>query len=158
MVKKTTKRISTTKTRSKKKEQSETGTIKVEAPKKNSKRSTVKLAQSASQKNLKYTPPPEEKKLNDDGDISRMREERRDLYDLLYGDDGDMEEEDDINSDAMLNSFSNNGIINADKAEEIFDDAERIEMTQSSLSFYSSSEYLEDDNLDDYDPYNLSDY
>jgi hypothetical protein len=157
-VKKTAKRKSTTKKQSTKKDHSQTDTtIKADAPKKNSKTSTVKLVQSVPQKSMNYTPPPEEKKLSDDGDISRMREERRDLYDLLYGDDGDMDE-DDIDSDTMLSSFSNNGIINADKAEEIFDDEKRIEMTASSLSFYSNSEYLEDDNLDDYDPYNLSDY
>lgn len=148
---KTTKRNSTTKSRSTKKEESETGS---DASKKNTKKSTVKLAQTAPQKSVNYTSPPEEKKLNDDGDISRMREERRDLYDLLYGDDGDMddEDEDDIDSDGMIGSFSNSGIINVDKAEEIFNDEKRIEMTASSLSF------LEDDDLDDYDPYNLSDY
>jgi hypothetical protein len=156
---KTTKRNSTAKARSTKKEDIETGS---DASKKNTKKSTVKLAQTAPQKSVNYTSPPEEKKLNDDGDISRMREERRDLYDLLYGDDGDTDDdeadEDDIDSEGMIGSFSNSGIINVDKAEEIFNDEKRIEMTASSLSFYSNSDYLEDDNLDDYDPYNLSDY
>lgn len=123
------------------------------------KQNSIELVKSAAQKTISYSPPPEEKALSDDGDISRMREERRDLYDLLYGDDGDVFDDDiEMDSDSTSSTFTT-GTIDIDSAEEFFDDTEKMEMSPSSLSFFSSSAaYLEDDNLDDFDPYNLSDY
>eukprot|EP00977_Amphora_coffeiformis_P011850 scaffold2904_cov173-Amphora_coffeaeformis.AAC.11 len=69
-----------------------------------------------------------------DGSVSRLREERRDLYDLLYGD------EDDGNGRSMNNKVDGNEMVNA--------------VSRSPLA----SLLLDDQNLDTFDPYGLDDF
>ncbi|KAL7548957.1 hypothetical protein ACHAWF_012221 [Thalassiosira exigua] len=78
-----------------------------------------------------------------DGSISRLREERRDLYDLLYGDD------DDDNS-ARKGESSAKG-----RADEDSDSALPSGMIAGMPSATMSALFGDDDDLDDFDPYNL---
>ncbi len=96
-----------------------------------------------------------------DGSISRLREERRDLYDLLYGD----EEDDDGHSLGeatlpTLASFSASPPRTRRKREDdIADREEPSPLGSGLLSGGSISSLLEDDDdLDDFDPYGLSNY
>lgn len=86
-----------------------------------------------------------------DGSIMRLREERRDLYDLLYGDEDDGECH--RNGEAatpMLASLS--------KGSEIMEDSDLLG-SGGLLSGSSMASLLEDDDdLDDFDPYGLSNY
>ena len=66
-----------------------------------------------------------------DGSVTRLREERRDLFDLLYGDE------------PSNNDSDNDG-------DEFFDHNPRGRLT--------SQFDLGDDDLDSYDPYGLDDY
>lgn len=112
--------------------------------KKRKKKSTVKLAEAtgvrqtgddATPKNGKIS-----KEMKDDGDISRMREERRDLYDLLYGDEPDHLAFDDTEKDfapVVTDSLS--------------------QSTNPTMSFFGGADLLDDENLDDFDPYGLDD-
>jgi hypothetical protein len=82
-------------------------------------------------------------KLKDDGDISRMREERRDLYDLLYGDEGgasssEEDEEEELTFDPLLPDPS-------------------TDPENAALQYFAGSADLDDENLDDFDPYGLDD-
>ena len=80
------------------------------------------------------------KEMKDDGDISRMREERRDLYDLLYGDEPDHLAFDDTEKDfapVVTDSLS--------------------QSTNPTMSFFGGADLLDDENLDDFDPYGLDD-
>ncbi len=111
--------------------------------KKKKKKSTVTLAKTAKAvegqgpKNGEKNGKSKEK--NDDGDISRMREERRDLYDLLYGD-----EPEEIVSD-----------------EESFNPVIPDPLSESqnpAMAFFGGGvDMLDDENLDDFDPYGLDD-
>lgn len=119
------------------------------------KKSKVTLAVTAKKKDGPAVVKEKKKELKkDDGDISRMREERRDLYDLLYGDEGDSscdEEESVIESPAA-------GVLDLDLlAKEEVDDPKKGE-PEGLSSFYTSTSDLDDDDLDDFDPYNLDDY
>ena len=87
-----------------------------------------------------------------DGSISRLREERRDLYDLLYGDE---EDDDDAPSPRMVsppNPRRKREVVNADRDESNL-------LGSGLLSGGSMSSLLDDDDdLDDFDPYGLSNY
>lgn len=78
--------------------------------------------------------------LKDDGDISRMREERRDLYDLLYGDDVEKLEREE-------SCLTNN-------EKDLNIDPE----VQAKIYISGATRFLNDENLDEFDPYNLDDY
>lgn len=129
--------------------------------KKASSKSKVSLAKTAS-KNSGPEPSEEDtkKQVKDDGDISRMREERRDLYDLLYGDDGDSEnsdgdDQDDDTGEGMEDSLP--GVIDLD-AEKEADEILEKDGPSGLSSFFTGTADLDDENLDDFDPYNLDDY
>ncbi len=115
------------------------------------KKSTVTLADSATPSDTPVAKTKKKKeKLKDDGDISRMREERRDLYDLLYGDEpGAMDDDDDDDDE----DFDVSGVIDITKELEVKDPTD-----SPSLSFFTGTAQLDDENLDDFDPYNLDDY
>jgi len=115
--------------------------------KKKKKSSAVKLVktanvmdeQSTSTKNGAKNGKSKEK--NDDGDISRMREERRDLYDLLYGDEpGEIVLEDEFES------FS-----------PVIPDPLSESSNPAMAFFGGGADMLDDENLDDFDPYGLDD-
>ena len=78
--------------------------------------------------------PPKEKKKKKkkekDGSVSRLREERRDLFDLLYGDEDDLNDDDDDDVGKLLSDSSSS------KVDII----------------------LGDEDLDSFDPYGLDDY
>ncbi len=79
--------------------------------------------------------PPKEKKKKKkkkekDGSVSRLREERRDLFDLLYGDEDDLNDDDDEDVGKLLSDASSS------KVDII----------------------LGDEDLDAFDPYGLDDY
>jgi hypothetical protein len=77
----------------------------------------------------------------DDGDISRMREERRDLYDLLYGDEPQ-------NIDILSEE---------DSFEPVIPD-QMSETENSAMDYFGGGvDSLDDENLDDFDPYGLDD-
>lgn len=82
------------------------------------------------------------------GNVALLKAERRDLYDLLYGDDDDNTnmdnslEEEDISSSAHIN-----------------DDYDESTLTGSTTPTLASIfARLEDDNLDTFDPYGLDDF
>ena len=118
--------------------------------KKKTKRKTKIKKASASSDVMDESVSPSDKKKKStpkkDGDISRMREERRDLYDLLYGDE---------TSSGKKNELVVNG------AGKLLDDDDQggslLLEKPTSLSFFSDSATLDDENLDDYDPYGLDD-
>lgn len=123
----------------------------------NSKESRVTLASTAQKKD---GPNPvrelDVKTLSDDGDISRMREERRDLYDLLYGDEGDDHTENDLSDDDIEEAGP--GVLDLDLlGKEVFDEPITDEPKGLS-SFFTGTADLDDEDLDDFDPYNLDDY
>ena len=102
-----------------------------------------------------------------DGSISRLREERRDLYDLLYGD----EEDDDGHSHGEATSPTlvsppagpptNRRPLKTrrNREDENTDREDPNHLGSSLLSGGSISSLLEDDDdLDDFDPYGLSNY
>jgi len=72
----------------------------------------------------------EKKKKEKDGSVNRLREERRDLFDLLYGDEDDMSENEDGDIGKLLSDSS--------------PDMEDI--------------MIGDEDLDSFDPYGLDDY
>ena len=120
------------------------------------KKSNVTLAKTAKKKDgpsvVKET---SKGKLKDDGDISRMREERRDLYDLLYGDDGASDD----NMDKVEEPSFTPGVLDIDV--QINHDNNNVhdeDGPKGLSSFFTGAADLDDDNLDDFDPYNLDDY
>merc|ERR1712043_67213 len=93
-----------------------------------------------------------QKNENENGDISRLRDERRDLYDLLYGDEAE-----DV-TDRSRSSHS--GRV---RNEELNDGKYSYLDNPSSLSlsfssFFGGGENLDDGNLDNFDPYGLEDF
>jgi len=87
-------------------------------------------------------PPSKRKSKAADGNVDRMKEERRDLYDLLYGDDQSAESTDAIHRDRSSN-----------------DDEPVPHLTPNGINKLASVFNLEDDdNLDTYDPYGLEDF
>ena len=112
--------------------------------KKKAKKSAVQLAQTATSQSVLEKPTRsrsngQTKEMKDDGDISRMREERRDLYDLLYGDEPEELMSDDENSHAPLLPDPSS------------------ESGSSMMAFFGGGVDLDDENLDDFDPYGLDD-
>lgn len=94
----------------------------------------------------KKAPKEKKKELPKDGSISRMREERRDLYDLLYGDE-DEEDRENRDSNAGGGSTLNGeqsppGILASGMIPGVASD------TMAAL-------LADDDDLDDFDPYGL---
>lgn len=128
---------------------------KKKAAKKKAKKSTVKAVAKAKKKGPKPVAEKESKALlKDDGDISRMREERRDLYDLLYGDEGDLGDDEEVESDESLP-----GVLDLDMlGQETFDDPSKKDEPKGLSSFFTGTANLDDENLDEFDPYNLDDY
>lgn len=128
------------------------------------KKSTAKLtAVEPITKTSKKTVVKEEpKEPEPDGSISRLREERRDLYDLLYGDE---EDDDDATLPVMASPADNPPTVRRTprtrrKMEEpIADREDPNHLGSSLLGGGSISSLLEDDDdLDDFDPYGLSNY
>lgn len=113
---------------------------KAKAKKKKAKKSSVKLATTAKvmKGGVKEKNGKNKNKPKDDGDISRMREERRDLYDLLYGDESEeADDEEDFNA--------------------VIPDSLESEADTMALFGGGVGVNLDDENLDDYDPYGLDD-
>lgn len=128
---------------------------KKKAAKKKAKKSTVKVVAKAKKKGPKPVAEKESKApVKDDGDISRMREERRDLYDLLYGDEGDLGDDEEVESEESLP-----GVLDLDMlGQETFDDPIKNDEPKGLSSFFTGTADLDDENLDEFDPYNLDDY
>jgi len=129
-------------------------TAGVTKTKKKKKATKTKVALAQTLKKTDNIPAPEKEKtkeLNDDGDISRMREERRDLYDLLYGDEGESGGDGD---DEEEEPSPTPGVLDLDLLQ---DDGEGPPSSNPNELFNGIAD-LDDDNLDDYDPYNLDDY
>lgn len=128
---------------------------KKKAAKKKAKKSTVKAVAKAKKKGPEPVAEKESKApVKDDGDISRMREERRDLYDLLYGDEGDLGDDEEAESEESLP-----GVLDLDMlGQETFDDSIKNDEPKGLSSFFTGTANLDDENLDEYDPYNLDDY
>jgi len=124
---------------------------------KKKKKSSVSLVESAEvQDGPKLKPEKEEKKKSEDGNISLMREERRDLYDLLYGDDTENSGEEDLSfEEANTMSKGAGGVIDLTVKPSTKNDSDN---EPKGLSFYTATTDLDDDNLDEFDPYNLDDY
>eukprot|EP00535_Pseudo-nitzschia_heimii_P010260 CAMPEP_0197191078 /NCGR_PEP_ID=MMETSP1423-20130617/22736_1 /TAXON_ID=476441 /ORGANISM="Pseudo-nitzschia heimii, Strain UNC1101" /LENGTH=537 /DNA_ID=CAMNT_0042643617 /DNA_START=388 /DNA_END=2001 /DNA_ORIENTATION=+ len=70
------------------------------------------------------------KKKEKDGSVTRLREERRDLFDLLYGDEDEMNDDSNVNVGKLLSHAS----------------SDRLDIL------------LGDEDLDSFDPYGLDDY
>lgn len=107
---------------------------------------SVVMVESITISDEKKDPTPKKKEKKKDGDISRMREERRDLYDLLYGDE-------------TASSKDNELVVNG-SGKLLADDDQGGSMfleKPTSLSYFSDSATLDDEDLDDYDPYGLDD-
>ena len=133
-------------------------TAGVLSAKKKKVKSKVKLASMAEKKeggpNVKVVKETPTKELKDDGDISRMREERRDLYDLLYGDEGDAANEEE---ESVIEAPSP-GVIDLELLAEQRDDEANSGEPKGLSNLFTGVADLDDDNLDDFDPYNLDDY
>jgi hypothetical protein len=97
---------------------------------------------------------------DNNGDISRMKEERRDLYDLLYGDDYDDITHDDANTEFRQgNGDFTIGNLDLDYLEEDENHVSAIGPETTGVSpFFTTNIHLDDEDLDDFDPYNLDDY
>ena len=106
-----------------------------------------------------------EQKEDEDGSISRLREERRDLYDLLYGDEEEDDDEEDYGTTTSKNDQNNNvqgqRII---KGKVLTANGSVRESSHPRISSTGSTgkrptmELLsleDDDDLDDFDPYGL---
>jgi hypothetical protein len=121
-------------------------------------KSKVKLVSTAEKKDggpsVKVVKEAPTEKLKDDGDISRMREERRDLYDLLYGDEGDAANEEE---ESVIEAPSP-GVIDLELLAEQRDDEANSGEPKGLSNLYTGVADLDDENLDDFDPYNLDDY
>jgi len=108
------------------------------------------------------------KKLKDDGNIERLREERRDLFDLLYGDDpgflnDDDEEEDDeddilMSTTATTAAVSSRNNLDPSKVKGVNGVMERMKSPSGYQALLGDRADLDDDNLDDFDPYGLEDF
>ena len=94
---------------------------------------------------------PAKKRKKNDGDISVMREERRDLYDLLYGDDAESKPDVGDDEDGGDNEFDDDDEDSIDSAYN----GDRFGVT-SGNGVVSSQ--LDDENLDTFDPYGLEDF
>jgi len=118
--------------------------------KKASAKSKVSLAKISKKKDGPVPVEASKETVKDDGDISRMRTERRDLYDLLYGDEGDSNDEEIEEEPGQAP-----GVLDLDLSQNEDD----VPATEGGLSqFFSGTSDLDDDDLDDFDPYNLDDY
>jgi len=99
--------------------------------------STKSTDTSSSDRKSQTTTPEDKSKQEEDGSISRLREERRDLYDLLYGDEDDVGRR--VNGD------------NVD-LQPVLPGNKGIPIGSSSVSTLLGGD---DDDLDDFDPYGL---
>ena len=98
-----------------------------------------------------------------DGSISRMREERRDLYDLLYGD----EDDDDSDGDAFTPSSLTKGGARSssmgastEKGRNGAEASRPKPVTKMGVNVSNQLPFLssDDDDLDDFDPYGLDNF
>jgi NUMOD3 motif len=98
------------------------------------------------------------------GNVELLKTERRDLYDLLYGDDtdvGDGDDEDDENHGDHMKDASNHHLDDHRNNNDAYVDEynDQVKMTGStSPTLASIFARLEDDNLDTFDPYGLDDF
>lgn len=106
--------------------------------------------------------PKVEEEFEGDGSILRLREERRDLYDLLYGDDDDDDNDDVDVSFSMkpaIHGDSGHGT-NKNKGRAIMEPSLSNPVTDGGNQFattgaMSSFLFGDDEDLDDFDPYGL---
>lgn len=112
------------------------------------------------------------KKLKDDGNIERLREERRDLFDLLYGDDpGFLDDRNDSENDIFMStsasaaattSKTRSGLGKLNGINGVNDLLGRKKARKKSPANFESllgdRADLDDDDLDDFDPYGLEDF
>mmetsp|Transcript_4254 Transcript_4254/g.5543 ORF Transcript_4254/g.5543 Transcript_4254/m.5543 type:complete len:228 (+) Transcript_4254:468-1151(+) len=107
------------------------------------------------------------KKAEPDGSISRLREERRDLYDLLYGDEGS--DGGGRKSSTTSSSTSGGDVGSSFNLDDDDDKDDDFDFSLSSSPSKSSSPFSslfgangdneeDDDNLDNFDPYGLDDF
>jgi NUMOD3 motif len=84
------------------------------------------------------------------GNVELLKAERRDLYDLLYGDDDDSD-------DGTIGNFTEDD--DTSSTAHIHDDYDESTLTGSTTPTLASIfARLEDDNLDTFDPYGLDDF
>ena len=111
--------------------------------KKKKKISPSSLLEKKKKKKRKKKKKSKRKKVEKEGDISQMREERRDLYDLLYGDEPVIDEGE---NDSVVSSYHKN-------QQEMI-----ISSTNSPTAISEEdNDLLGDENLDNFDPYGLDD-
>eukprot|EP00978_Attheya_sp_CCMP212_P000932 scaffold1983_cov45-Attheya_sp.AAC.2 len=128
---------------------------------------------SSPDKKRKRASPRKKKGSEPDGSISRLREERRDLYDLLYGDDDDEDSSEkaaqqrqtmdaielERKADALLSTGGTSSVSSlltpTQKAKT--SDRRNTKSLQASPASPLSSVFndVEDEDLDDFDPYGL---
>ena len=89
----------------------------------------------------KKAAPKKAKKKEPDGSVNRLREERRDLFDLLYGDEDNDDNDDDDDGDG---------------SDDGRDDDEEDDENQTGTGFVDLD--LGDEDLDAFDPYGLEDF
>ncbi len=108
----------------------------------------------------------------EDGDIQRLREERRDLFDLLYGDDpGFLDNDDDDDDDFFISSSTAAVAVTASKSSsELLDNRvngvghtngknnKKKNKRRALSSLLGDNADFDDENLDDFDPYGLEDF
>mmetsp|Transcript_21756 Transcript_21756/g.45765 ORF Transcript_21756/g.45765 Transcript_21756/m.45765 type:complete len:684 (-) Transcript_21756:103-2154(-) len=100
-----------------------------------------------------------EEEFEGDGSILRLREERRDLYDLLYGDDDDDDEDVSFLMKPAINNDSGHGT-NKNKGRAVMEPSLSNPVTDGGNQFtatgaMSSFLFGDDEDLDDFDPYGL---
>ena len=117
---------------------------------------TIKKTASKKKTTKKRKSSPRKKKDEPDGSVNRLKEERRDLFELLYGDDHQVPTLESMEDDIMGEPS-----ISALESLESEEDMESEDMAMISSLLQSTSKLngmLEDENLDDFDPYGLDDY
>jgi hypothetical protein len=158
------KAIAKTKTSTTKaKKKTKTKKKKTATKKKSSSATVVKAVQpisstpKSSTPNKEKTPKVEEKTPKveeippDDGCITRLREERRDLYDLLYGDEEEDDDDDLGPADEDDTHMKNNGKPVNGEASDMLSSSMMAGVGSNSLAALLG----DDDDLDDFDPYGL---
>jgi hypothetical protein len=132
----------------------------------------ISFSSSASVKDSP-TEPEIDGELEPEGSIQRLRKERRDLYDLLYGDDEDEVEEhfdDSLHTDVSFTSLllnglspsSNNKMSSVESAKKDGGSKRPVLLTGEKRVNGGGSKFgsllADDEDLDDFDPYGLKNF
>uniref|UniRef100_A0A6U6K8I3 Nuclease associated modular domain-containing protein n=1 Tax=Odontella aurita TaxID=265563 RepID=A0A6U6K8I3_9STRA len=81
-----------------------------------------------------------------DGSLDRLRLERRDLYDLLYGDEGE------------THFATESALYNKEKFDPKETKGAPVSAHSSESSVWAEDDEMDDENLDNFDPYGLDDF